>query len=142
MKLSFYKKSSKNHTGGVSVIICAKDESSNLSRNLESFLEQDFPLYEVVVVDDQSIDGSRYVLKDLSKRYSHLNVVTIEENVNHRIGKKFPLTIGIKTAKYAYAFNIEELHQAAREIGFPLLIKPVMSSSGKGQSFVKDTKVF
>ena len=100
LKLSFYKKSAKNHIEGVSVIICAKDESSNLSRNLESFLEQDFPLYEVIVVDDQSIDGSRYILKDFSKRYSHLNVVTIEENVNHRIGKKFALTIGIKTAKY------------------------------------------
>ena len=48
--------------------------------------------------------------------------------------------LGIKTANYEYAFNIEELHQAANEIGFPLLIKPVMSSSGKGQSLVKSTK--
>ncbi len=48
--------------------------------------------------------------------------------------------LGIKTAKYAYAFNTEELNKATKEIGFPLLIKPVMSSSGKGQSLIKNAK--
>ena len=45
--------------------------------------------------------------------------------------------LGIRTAKYAYATSLEELTQAATEIGFPNVIKPVMSSSGKGQSIVK-----
>ncbi len=44
--------------------------------------------------------------------------------------------LGIKTAKYAYAFNIQELTKSSKSIGFPLMIKPVMSSSGKGQSLV------
>ncbi len=44
--------------------------------------------------------------------------------------------LGIRTARYAYATNLEELTQAAMDIGFPQVIKPVMSSSGKGQSVI------
>ena len=44
--------------------------------------------------------------------------------------------LGIRTAKYAYASNIAEFKQASAEIGFPNVVKPVMSSSGKGQSIV------
>ncbi|MEL6501849.1 MAG: formate-dependent phosphoribosylglycinamide formyltransferase [Cyanobacteria bacterium J06623_1] len=45
--------------------------------------------------------------------------------------------LGVRTAKYAYARTLEELTQASAEIGFPNVVKPVMSSSGKGQSIVK-----
>jgi phosphoribosylglycinamide formyltransferase 2 len=45
--------------------------------------------------------------------------------------------LGIRTAKYAYATSLEELSQASATIGFPNVVKPVMSSSGKGQSIVK-----
>ena len=44
----------------------------------------------------------------------------------------------IKTAKYNYVFNFEDLEKKSFDIGFPLLIKPLMSSSGKGQSLVKN----
>lgn len=45
--------------------------------------------------------------------------------------------LGLKTAKYFYANSFEELKAAAKEIGFPCVVKPLMSSSGKGQSLVK-----
>ena len=48
--------------------------------------------------------------------------------------------LGVRTAKYAYATSLEELTQAAATIGFPNVVKPVMSSSGKGQSVVKSPK--
>lgn len=44
--------------------------------------------------------------------------------------------LGIRTAKYAYASSLEELAQASVKLGFPNVVKPVMSSSGKGQSIV------
>ena len=44
--------------------------------------------------------------------------------------------LGIRTAKYAYASTLKELIQMSAEIGFPHVVKPVMSSSGKGQSIV------
>lgn len=43
----------------------------------------------------------------------------------------------LKTARFAYAHSLEELQKASAEIGFPNVVKPVMSSSGKGQSVVK-----
>ena len=45
--------------------------------------------------------------------------------------------LGLKTAKFAYAKNINELKNAAQNLGYPIIIKPAMSSSGKGQSLVK-----
>ena len=102
IRLSFYKEKSQPFNKGISVIICAKNEADMLSVNLTSFLEQDYPEYEVIVVDDQSEDGTKYLLKDLEKKYFNLKVVTIEHHVNSREGKKFALSMGIKTAKYDY----------------------------------------
>ncbi|MDJ0799279.1 MAG: formate-dependent phosphoribosylglycinamide formyltransferase [Calothrix sp. MO_167.B12] len=48
--------------------------------------------------------------------------------------------LGIRTAKYGYAQNLDELRAISEEIGFPNVIKPVMSSSGKGQSIIKDRR--
>ena len=45
--------------------------------------------------------------------------------------------LGLKTARYFYARTLEELQQAAVEIGYPCVVKPLMSSSGKGQSVVR-----
>lgn len=45
--------------------------------------------------------------------------------------------LGVKTAQYRYAKNLQELKQAVAELGLPCVVKPLMSSSGKGQSFVK-----
>lgn len=46
----------------------------------------------------------------------------------------------LRTARYAYAHTLEELQAAAKKIGFPNVVKPVMSSSGKGQSVAKNSK--
>lgn len=46
--------------------------------------------------------------------------------------------LGIRTAKYAYATTLDELISASEQIGFPNVVKPVMSSSGKGQSIVNN----
>lgn len=45
--------------------------------------------------------------------------------------------LGVKTAKYAYATSLEELKKGVRICGFPCVVKPLMSSSGKGQSVIK-----
>ena len=45
--------------------------------------------------------------------------------------------LGLKTARYFYATSFDELQEAATKIGFPCVIKPLMSSSGKGQSVAK-----
>ena len=45
--------------------------------------------------------------------------------------------LGVRTAKFSYAESADALRQQANAIGFPVVIKPVMSSSGKGQSVAK-----
>ncbi len=48
--------------------------------------------------------------------------------------------LGLKTAKYRYATSSDELQKAVEEIGIPCVVKPLMSSSGKGQSTIKSEK--
>ena len=82
----------------VSVIISARNEAKNLTENLPAILEQDYPRFEVIVVNDCSFDGSEEILKNFSQKYSHLKVVTVTEHPRFKTGKKFALTMGIKAA--------------------------------------------
>ena len=47
------------------------------------------------------------------------------------------IELGIKTAKYKYAHSLDELDRAIKTVGLPCIVKPVMSSSGKGQTLIK-----
>ena len=86
----------------ISIIICAKNELINLKKNLPSILAQDYFNFEVVVVNDQSNDESIVYLEELALRNKNLTIVDIDDFVTHRPGKKFALTLGIKSAKYDY----------------------------------------
>jgi len=100
MRIVTYKvKTIENKKFPVSVIICAKDEAENLENFLPTVLEQDYPDYEVIVVNDGSIDDTADVLKRLGNNYKNLYVTTIPENTKLRQGKKLAVTIGIKAAK-------------------------------------------
>lgn len=83
----------------VSVIIAARNERENLRTYLPAILEQQYPDFEVVVVNDCSFDGSEDLLKELDDKYERLKVVTITEHDRFKTGKKFALTLGIKAAK-------------------------------------------
>ncbi len=48
--------------------------------------------------------------------------------------------LGLKTAQYRYATSAEELREAVEHVGMPCIVKPLMSSSGKGQSTIKTTE--
>jgi len=83
----------------ISVIISARNEARNLRENLPAILEQNYPDFEVVVINDCSYDSSDEVLEELKKTHPHLKVVTITEHDRFKTGKKFALTLGIKAAK-------------------------------------------
>jgi len=83
----------------VSVVVCARNEYENLLTFLPQILEQDYPDFEVVVVNDASDDESIYLLRDYAKKYPNLKIVDLKESLNNFKGKKFPLSIGIKSAK-------------------------------------------
>lgn len=83
----------------VSIVICAKDEAENLESFLPEILEQDYPDFEVIVVNDGSTDETSNVLKQFDNKYKNLYVTTIPENTKSRQGKKLAVTIGVKAAK-------------------------------------------
>lgn len=83
----------------VSVIICARNEEENLKDLLPSVLEQDYPDYEVIVVNDCSEDESFDVLGGYLKKYSHLRVSNVIRDPKFTHNKKFAQFIGIKAAK-------------------------------------------
>ena len=100
MKLSFFEDQPvQNAVQSISVVICARNEYFNLKENLPSFLEQDHPDYEVVVVNHASDDDSSVLLANMADQYQNLKIIEIRENLNFFSGKKFPLSIGIKSAK-------------------------------------------
>jgi biofilm PGA synthesis N-glycosyltransferase PgaC len=82
----------------VSVIICARNEKENLIQYLPAVLEQNYPDFEVVVVNDRSWDGTRDLLEEMSKQYRHLRVVHVADGEKFIAGKKFAVTMGIKAA--------------------------------------------
>lgn len=96
----FRKKEARGGNQPVSVIICARNESKNLQRFLPSLLDQAYPEYEVIVVNDCSWDDSGEFLEAFAKGQPRLKVVTIKEQEKYSHGKKFALTLGIKAASH------------------------------------------
>ncbi len=93
------KTQSRQHP--VSVIICARDEDENLARNLPGVLVQQYgSSHEVVVVNDNSVDDSKYILQELKKTFKSLNIVELTQEAKLISGKKYPLSIGIREAEH------------------------------------------
>ena len=85
---------------GISVVLCAHNEFRHLRETLPAILEQDHPNFEVLVVNHSSDDDTHFLLTHLEERYPNLNTIRVAEDLNFFSGKKFPLSIGIKSAKF------------------------------------------
>lgn len=110
IRLAFFKKE-KNVSAEtlipISIIICAHNEEANLAKNLPSILAQAYEHngknnFEVLVVNDNSSDDSIYALRDMQKDYPQLQLLNLTQESRNMKGKKFPLSMGIKQAKYDY----------------------------------------
>lgn len=103
LRLAIYKTKQKesSQTHAVSVIICARDEAANLAKNLPGALVQQYrTTHEVIVVDDNSFDDTKYLLEEFQRKFRQLNIVELKQEAKLIPGKKFPLSVGIKTAKH------------------------------------------
>lgn len=85
---------------GVSLIITCSDKAELLKKNLEAFLTQDYPQYEVIVVDECSEDETQDVLSDLQQKYPHLRTSRIFPETKFRRTKKIAINIGVLAARY------------------------------------------
>ena len=93
---------------------------------------------DIIVPEIEAIRTER--LYDFEKE--GIQVVPSARAVNFTMNRKAirdlaAKELGLKTARYFYAKSLDELKAAAEKIGFPCVVKPLMSSSGKGQSLVK-----
>lgn len=99
-RFAFYRpKEKKGNITPVSVIVCCRNEEENLLNNLQSIVEQDYPNFEVILVNHMSTDGTADVIRAFQMHYPTVRTITIQRNSHLIQGKKFPLSIGIKAAK-------------------------------------------
>lgn len=84
----------------ISVIIAARNEEQNLMEFLPLIFEQNYPEFEVIVVNDRSWDESIDVLQAFAKKFENLHVVEISDKGEDGFKKKIAITLGIKAAKH------------------------------------------
>lgn len=84
----------------VSIIIAAKDEEDNLRRFLPKVLEQDYPTFEVIVINDASSDDTGVICQQFKEKYPHLRTTFVPQETKNINSKKLAITLGIKAAKY------------------------------------------
>ena len=102
---------------------------------LTTVVEKHHP--DIIVPEIEAIRTER--LFDFEKE--GIQVVPSARAVNYTMNRRAirdlaAKELGLRTAKYFYAKTFEEFKNAADEIGFPCVVKPLMSSSGHGQSYV------
>ncbi|MCI1647426.1 MAG: glycosyltransferase [Bacteroides sp.] len=91
----------------VSVIICASEEVDNLRNNLTAVLRQDYPQFEVIVINDGNTDESADYLTLLSERYRNLYHSFVPDSSRYISRKKLAITLGIKASKYDWVVFTE-----------------------------------
>lgn len=106
--LAYKRKLKKSNTvlqssqPGVSVVICARDEAENLRKFLPLFLEQDYPEFEIIVVNDGSTDDTEVLLSNMKEVNPNLRSTFVPYGATNLSTKKLALTLGIKAAKYEW----------------------------------------
>ncbi len=101
-KFSFLKSSEKAIAGHspVSLIVCAKNEADNLKTNIPLWLNQQYPNFELILINDASIDTTLEVMEDFASKDSRIQIVDVKNNEAFWGNKKYALTLGIKRAKH------------------------------------------
>ncbi|MBT8394757.1 MAG: glycosyltransferase, partial [Bacteroidia bacterium] len=102
-KFAFGKmQKSKPKNIAVSVLVCAKNEAQNLHKFVPLIAKQDYPDFEIVLINDASTDNSLAIMEDLAAKHNNINIVDVKNNEAFWANKKYALTLGIKAAKNDY----------------------------------------
>ena len=97
-----FKNEEKKHGNAipVSVLICAKNEAENLKQFLPSILNQKYSDFEVVLINDASIDDTLEVMEAFAEKHSNIKIVNVKNIEAFWANKKYALTLGIKAATH------------------------------------------
>lgn len=91
----------------VSVIVCAKNDAEKVKNLVPVLAEQDYPDFEIVLIDNASSDETLDIFEEFEKQYSNIRLVKVENNEAFWGNKKYALTLGIKAAKKDYLLFID-----------------------------------
>ena len=86
----------------ISVIVCAKNEEGNVANFIPLLAEQNYPDFEIVLIDDASSDNTLALFESFEKQYPNIRLVKVQNNEAFWGNKKYALTLGIKAAKKEY----------------------------------------
>ena len=95
---------------GVSVIICARNEAENLRHYLHAICCQDYPLFEVIVVNDASEDDTQTVLEHYTQLFRNLRITFVPQQTtafSRQNAALLPLTLAAKAAQYDYLLFVK-----------------------------------
>jgi glycosyltransferase involved in cell wall biosynthesis len=84
---------------GVTVLVAAHNEFTNLKKLIPKLFEQNYPNFDVMIVNDRSTDRTKRLLEEMMEIYPRLRSVTIKYTPKHVTSKKFAVTLGIKVTK-------------------------------------------
>jgi len=91
----------------VSVVVCAHDEEQNIRELVPLLLQQDYPEFEVIVVEDRSNDDTFDYLLEASQKNPRLKLVRVKFLPEHITGKKYAVTLGVKAALHAWVLHTD-----------------------------------
>lgn len=124
-RLAFYKTpsalqnqnaSSISNSLPISVVICARNEAENLKKYLPLILQQNYLQFEVIVVNDSSIDDTQIILETFAEKYSCLKTINTTGLERTMAGKKFALSKGIEAAQYEHlVFTDADCYPASQD---------------------------
>jgi glycosyltransferase involved in cell wall biosynthesis len=100
----------------ISVIVCAKNEAENVAQFIPILAEQDYPDYEIILIDDASSDNTLEIFEEFEKQYSNVRLVKVQNNEAFWGNKKYALTLGIKASKKDYLlFTDADCYPASKD---------------------------
>lgn len=95
------KKTNKINTKPpISLLIFVKNSAAYLEKNLTYFLNQDYPEFEILLIDNCSSDDTDEVLEKIKTKHKKVRIINVENNESFWANKKYTYTLAIKAAKY------------------------------------------
>lgn len=82
----------------VSLIVCAKNEAENLQKHIPEWLDQDYPDFELILINDASADHTLEVIESFAENDRRIKVVNVKNIEAFWANKKYALTLGLKRA--------------------------------------------
>lgn len=91
----------------ISVIIFAKNSADQLQKNLAFILAQNYPKFEIVLINNVSTDNTSDILEAYKEKHDNIKIIDVENTEAFWGSKKYAMTLGIKASKYEHLLFTE-----------------------------------